>query len=780
MIVDTPPLGPPAAVAATRPASQVGKICFCGVAADFVDECIREFSNGARLFFGLIFLTAVAFIAIPPWQLLAEGPFSWAVKQPQSWQGAIEALVLAALIAAGFAANHKASFVAMVALPVLLYLRRHAVDIPLLIDLAYFEIVIGLGMAVRRVLHSPSPRGSSDYLQAFVLGFLAWSLAAWGMSALGFGSIKCLRALTLLLALPAVATRHSPLVVFLWRRMRAQDKASRICCGLLAAWMLVLFARSNVVLGYDPLWYGLRAEYVLDPGSSVFEPLGLVSPVNYFPKLYEIFLLPVSDLGDFSVIDGMTILLLLPILLCCRRLLHHLAVPERAHWAVLGLVATLPALANTAIGPKPDVIAMLFVLLAALAALDAVRLHSLAAFAWLTACAALACLAKLTAIPYVAALACTAMLSALRTPTTHAAAITEEIHAKRLAWLAFGAAIIVTAMVTARTWILTGVPTVGPDPLLHLWRVLGMDLREPAGTLQWLYPQNWSAVPGVLFDVLFRPHHDMLKMIITWIGNVWFWLGGVALGAVWMLGARRQKAPTPLPLAALVAAGAYLFICQGYDTRGSDGNYFIYAIVPAILVSAAAALVRVEANARIFRLVLSALAGFVFIQASYSFVSAGWAPGTRALDANFSRSWHDTRKLRRSTLAWAGLENIAKDLKQRSRGTRVIGYTADVAGMWLPARYEPIEQILWARPDYASSAQAFRRFLANQHIQGIVFPINADSVTFGGRPLVSSVVAEVVSELASTPGVRRVEDRSYFMLDISAIDVSESTLTDPR
>jgi hypothetical protein len=737
-----------------------------------VDGRIRESSSVTWIFSALVLLSAVAFIAIPPWQLLAEGPFSWAVEQAQCSQGAIEALFLATLIAAGFAANRSAWLVACVALPALLYLRRHAVDIPLLIDLAYFEIVVGLGMAIRRALRASSPNGSADYLHAFVLGFLGWSLVAWLMSALGWGSIADLRALTLVLAIPAVAARHTPFALFLWRRMRTQHTSARICCGLLAAWILVLFARSNVVVGYDPLWYGLRAEYVLDPGASVFETLGLVSPVNYFPKLYEVFLLPVSGLGDFSVIDGMTILLLLPLLLCCRLLLRQLRVPESGQWAALGLVATLPALANTAIGPKPDVIATLFVLLAALAALDAVRLRSSAALAWLFTCAMLACLAKMTAIPYAATLICVAVLSMWRARNAAATAIAVDAYPARMSWLALAIAFVVMALVTARTWVLAGVPTVGPDPLLRLWRAVGMDLREPAGTLQWLYPQDWSRVPGVLFDVIFRPQHDMPKMIITWIGNVWLWLGVVAVGAAWMLRVPRTVATASVPLAALVAAGAYLFIGQGYDTRGSDGNYFIYAIVPAILVSAAAALNRVEADARIFRLVLGCLAGFVFVQASYSFVSAGWAPGTRALDTNFGRSWHDTRKLRRSTLAWAGLENIGEDLKQRSRRTRVIGYTTDVSAMWLPARYEPIEQILWARPEYASNANAFRRFLANQRIDCIVFPVDVDSVKFGDEPLVSAVVADVVNQLASTPGVRRIADQRYYMLDISGIDAA--------
>ncbi|MFI4970457.1 MAG: hypothetical protein ACHP7D_09645, partial [Lysobacterales bacterium] len=98
----------------------------------------------------LALLAALACIAIPAWQLLGPGPFDWAVEQPFTWQGGLEALLLIALAATGCLLDRRWSVLVLVALPLAFYLRRHAVDMPLLIDLVYLEIVIGLGAFARR------------------------------------------------------------------------------------------------------------------------------------------------------------------------------------------------------------------------------------------------------------------------------------------------------------------------------------------------------------------------------------------------------------------------------------------------------------------------------------------------------------------------------------------------------------------------------------------------------------------------------------------------------
>src|SRR5690606_24301550 len=178
----------------------------------------------------------------------------------------------------------------------------------------------------------------------------------------------------------------------------------RIWGGLLAGWWLVLFARTKVALGYDALWYGLQPQHVLVPRHSIFESLGLVSPVHYYPKIYEMWLLPVSGLGDSSVICGMGILVMVLLLIACRAMMREVNLDEAIQMPALALIATLPALANVAGQPKPDVFATLFVLLSALAAARYIRRPSIDAASWAAACAAIACSAKLTAVPYIGTL----------------------------------------------------------------------------------------------------------------------------------------------------------------------------------------------------------------------------------------------------------------------------------------------------------------------------------------------------------------------------------------
>jgi hypothetical protein len=717
-----------------------------------------------------LLLSAIAFVAVPLYQLIVPGPFEWHVQTSRFWQGGLEALVLAALIAAGFAADRRIAWLGLIAVPAAFYLRRHAVDVPLLIDLAYLEIIIGLGMAVRRALRQEPARTGEDYLQAFVLGFLAWSLAAWTLSASGLGSIVQLRWLTLLAAVVACFGRTAPFTLFAWRRLRRQERATRLWCGVLAAWLLVLFARSNVVVGYDPLWYGLRAEQVLVSGHSLFEPLGLVSPVHYFPKLYEAFLLPVSRLHDFSVIDGVTILLLPLILLACLALMRRIAVPRHAHWPALALVATVPALANTAIGPKPDVISTLFVLLAALAALDWLARRSWAAALWMLACAGLACLAKLTAIPYAAALVLATLACAWRSPApTDGAAPSRD--ATRTAAIALAATLLVGGLVTARTWLLTGMPTIGPDPLVSLWRDFGMELREPAGTLRWAYPARWSELPAVVFDVLWRPQHDLQHMVITWIGNAWLWLALVALLARFASGRRmsRRTDAARLPLLALIAAGLYVFFGVGTGVRGSDGNYFLFALVPAIVVTAGAAFGRLEAQPRLLAAALACLPAFVAFQASYAFASAGWSAGTLAFDGRLNRTWQDLPLRKRQALDSTGLSRIAEYLAELPGSPRVVGSTAHSAGRWLAARYESIPQIALARPQYFESSLAFRRFLAAQHIQYLILPLPDEQESTQHFEMVPDVVVAAAAQLQALPGCRRVDDRRYYLLDFSRV-----------
>lgn len=708
-------------------------------------------------------------IGVTGWNLLwGGGPFLWHVAQPSSWHGALEALAVGALIAAGLAINRGAALALLVGLPVLLYLRRHATDVPLLLDLIVFEIVIGLGMALRRAAGLPRPTRSIDYLQALIAGLALWSVCAWAASALGFGSIKALRWLTLLLAIPAAFGGHRPLCLHVWRRIREQSRGTRIAYAALATWLLVLFVRGRYAIGFDSLWYGLRGEFVLAPSDSVFEPLGLVSPVYYFPKLYEMLLLPLSALGSNSALGGLTVLLLVPLLMTCRLLMQAVAVPVAAHAGLLGLIATLPALANLAPDPKPDVPATLFVLLAALFGLAWLRTRQWTALAWMAGATALACSIKMAAIPYAGVMVLTTLIAGLRgaaAPTDAAPAAAE----RRLAVVALVLALVTALFVLARTFVLAGLPTIGPDPLFKLWLALGFELREPAGTLAWTQVQNWREVPELIVDWLLRPQR-MPHVIVSWTGHAWLWMGLLALAAA-ALGLRRTAVvPRPWPLLGLVAIGLVLALGNRYLVRGGDGNYFLYALLPATILTGGAAFGRLASAPRAFAVALACLPAFATFQAGYSFVSAAWTPGTRAFDLEFGQSWRDLRRARNRELEWAGLTGIAAYLREADGRPRVIGAVESQAMNWLPARFEDVATISFSHPDYVATDTGLRRFVDRQRIDYLIAPLPD-----AGRkpPWTSDAFVALFKEARRTPGVRRFVDRRYELLDLSALTAAD-------
>lgn len=666
-----------------------------------------------------VFVLGLAFVlcAIVGWQLVVPGPFDWAIRMPAAWQGGIEAAVL--LIGLALAQRFtlpRWRYAASVAIAAL-YLRRHAVDVPLVLCLLYLEITLALGAAVARAAGAARPQCSEDYLRGFVLGISAWSVVAWSCAAIGLGTPVAMRVLTLLLLPFAFWARSRPLSLHLLTRSSSLALRERVLLSLLAGWALVLFARTNTTFSFDGLWYGLRPEYVLTADGSAFAPLSLVSPVYYFPKMYEMYLLPFAGLGDTSVVCGMTIALLGLLALAAARLLSRFGVESMgAKLALALLVSTLPAIANPALEPKPDLACALFLLLACLFGGDAVRQRDRSALAWAVAAAMLAVSSKLIAVPYLGMFAIAAIAAVWRVAPPVTAATLD-----RLGHIAMALALATSLFVMARTWLLAGVPTIGPDPLFKIWMAIGFELREPAGTLTWAMPQRWAEVPGLLVDWLLRPDR-MEHIAISWTGNVWLWLPLAAL----LLRTQRVRPDEAagahrLLAAGLIAAGIIVATGWSHHARGSDGNYFIAALVPALALGVAFAWRQLpQSPAR--RPLFAGIAVFALFQSLVAFVSASWTPGTRALDLEFDRSPRDAQPMTAAVLEHTGLSEIGAYLKAQPGVARVVGCAPFEAAVRLPARFEDFGAIAISHPDYVTSIETAVAFMRRFSIPYLLLP----------------------------------------------------------
>lgn len=722
------------------------------------------FGNDIAGALGLTVLAAVC-IGMLLWQLLAYDPFAWAIEQSQTWQGGIEAIGLILLLALAATFNSARWRLIVGGLVAMLYLRRHAVDVPLLVDVFYIEAIIAIGFVLRRRLGAVRMDTQLDYLGCLVLGLSVWSALAWTVSLFGFGSLHTLRWLSLLLALAAFALRPRPWIVFAHGQFTALGAAQRSIVGALLGWWLVLFARTNVVTGFDALWYGLRGERVLVAGGSAFDALGLVSPVYYFPKLYELFLIPVSALGDTSVIAGVTLGLFVFLLVTCNELLRELGVRSTlARLVCVAACATLPAVANIAVMAKPDLLAALLVLLGAVYGIRHVADRSNAAGLWMLACLILATQAKLTAVPYAGVLVLCVAACRLR-ERAQPVAMPASAALVREAALVLVLSVVVAALVTWRTFALTGMPTIGPDPLFRIWQWLGFSLHAPAGTLDWTRPQDWPDVPALVVDILFRPQ-VLPHMVISWVGNVWLWLGAIAATGLLV----RARAPidastrnASVAAGSLALTGVAMLLGWRYSARGGDGNYFIAAVVPAILVLFAAAWRAVSARCATRNALLLSLAAFCTLQASYAFVSAGWAPGTRGFDLEFTESPRDRKRQDRHAFQAAGIARIAEHLRAVPGLPHVVGYVSGTAGLRLAATYEDLWSVGYSHPEYLQSERTFLDFLRELRIRHVVLPNEFPSAD--PSDVISKAVFDAMEDLRRDGRARVIIDRKYTLYE---------------
>jgi len=728
----------------------------------------------------LMVVSAAAFVTIPTWQLLEFGPFSWHVRLPEYWQGGLEALVLCSVLVLAQTLTRRPARIVVSILASELFLRRHGVDLAVAVDLVYFEICFGLGALAMRSCGPAGPDTVVSYLRCFIAGFCLWSTAAWSMSALGYGGVHQLRWLSVVLLMVAAAARCKPWLLFVEQRVSCLPTRARWLAAVPLAWILLSFAHSATVIGSDALWYGLRGDRVLVGDGSAFSAEGLVAPVYYFPKIYELFLVPLSGLGSNSVVSGISILLLAFLVAVSYALLAPLGLRDK-FGRLLGatLVMTLPAIANSALNPKPDIFAAFLLIFAWLNAARFLASRDRVSLLWFVSSLLLAVQAKLTAIPYAGILLLVTMMSMLRYRVANAAAHTPLPHDGARACLARTTLIlvmIVCAFATARTLLLAGMPTIGPDPLVALWQKLGFSLAFPVGTGRWSFPHDWSDVPALALDLLFRPQRTG-HVMITWTGNCWLWLAlAAALASLPIFSRTRtgfasrsgdNDAQNALPGIALMLTGFAVMLCWGYQVRGGDGNYFIAGVVPAILIGMAAVWSRVCDSTLLRRSLIAVVALFCLHHGAYSLISAEWASGTRTFDFDFTRSPRQFAQESARLFQANGLARIEAYLRSEPDWPRVVGCTGleNSLGMRLSARFEDVGSISWDRPEFTDTPEHFIAFLKQAQVGYLLVPRsdNASVPCIGGH-----VIIDVAAGLNSRGAAPVVHDEGYDLYAISA------------
>jgi hypothetical protein len=750
------------------------------------------------VFVALSLLLALAFQVIPAITVFVEGIYAKKLQHSVFVESATELVVLLALQLLFL--HFKRVFVLTWLLTTFLYLRLHHVLIPALCALIYLEIVVMIGHAFLRLVGLPKREREPGALEAFVAGTIAWVSAALFVSFIGVGSIEELRILTIILAaasLPAWRLRQT--LSFGWiNGLFCGNYQRRASLSFLALLILAQHAKTNNSPGADSLWYGLRPERVLFGENSFYDNLGLVHPVHYYPKLLEVFLAPLSDLGDYSFILCGNVMLFSLLLFVVYRFALSVSLSSKLALITTCVLGSIPGAANMASSAKPDVASWLFMSLAAYFLWMSLRTPPNSSWLLGLAAISISLSVKLTALFYTPLLAigylcATGVLIAARRASTAKELVADLLPATRQYIIVLSLSIFALCGFWARTYSATGYPVMH-EVSRPLWSFLGFELKYPyylqkTGKGDSLIEMGIGRLLEKWSFLLFGQGGDKNvdgndHWFMLWPGNIVAFLL-VLIFLAWSLRIiprRISRAPLVL-MAAPTALGALYF--SSIYKNGGDGNYFVFPVIIAAL-ACLQYLAQASSKSRLWLGLPMVI--FIPLQFTLMLVShESWQVGTGRFNFDLTKSFIDSPQYDESTLRRLDAWDIELYFREHAKNRRCIGFVRKRLWRSFSCGYESFEEmsrfhnenIKWPSgklPPF-SNAKAFLEYLDWANIEYIIMPEDG-RLPRGKRPalealrLLGGEELVVVRTPAPKRRLRRSEGRhntGLLLYDISGV-----------
>lgn len=248
------------------------------------------------------------------------------------------------------------------------FLWVHRAFLPLLVSLLWMLALLLLGellLILGRRRGAPVSLDLTHVSQNFLTGAALWICLVCFFSLFGFGGPGFIRRMALSVAL------LSGLGLFLFRRAgllplaavelpveRASKGRERTVWLLVFTLLLLHAGRMNITLDYDSLHYGLRSFYVLDNGHGIYENLGAVNAVYFYPKGMELLVLPLSGTASYGFVLGFSFWCGVFLLLLIRSAAGRCFGREAGTAAML-FTACIPGVMNLTSSAKADILTLL-------------------------------------------------------------------------------------------------------------------------------------------------------------------------------------------------------------------------------------------------------------------------------------------------------------------------------------------------------------------------------------------------------------------------------------
>jgi len=621
--------------------------------------------------------------------------YSWQLKQPETIEGGILLLIiLFSYILINRFINTSYSLV-LVALITVLYLMNTNLLLPIVLTILYFEVFFSIGSYVNVKMYANTNRDElAFYLRSFLIGFVIWCIINLVLALIGFGTINVIRVTTIILFVLSIQKGfNKPFSFFLIESLNRFSKKEKDIISLIMVLVLSLLSKSNTAIDYDSIWYGLRPQYVLVGDNSFFDNLGLVQFIHFYPKLFEFFTLPLSNLSDYSFIYCINIIFFIFSIILIFKILDSLI--KKTFYSLVGTVmlATIPAFANISTTAKPDIFSVFLILLGVYHLLNFIYKNKSEELLFGLSSLVLSLGGKSTSflyIPFILFGFLIVMIIGIKKHNKQYLLLDNLDKAKSYYWLLI-TSLIIFSLTLYRTFKLTGYP-VYPSGL-SLWNKLGFETKYPVTSVHNVDGLEINiSLSGVIerwYKLLLDPK-DYAHIIMLWTGNLLVFMAFLLIILFLYKKCKLTDSYTNLLLLFIAPVMLIGIFFATFMQNAGDGNYFLIPIILSFIWIYT--FIRKNVVSMIFQkwFTIGVLI-FLPVQLTLTFVShSSWQWGTQEFTSNLSVYQKESNEV---FFENNGLTEIEKYIENVPYNTRSIGFGNEQVLHHLPTRYEHITGI---------------------------------------------------------------------------------------
>jgi len=698
------------------------------------------------------------------------GIYSWHISRPQVYESGIIVLSIFVFLTIVSVFSKKVNVFAIInLLVILIFLRLYGCLIPALATIVYFEIIISVGLFTKKIFGQRSTYTGLNYINSFTIGLVIWLLCALFLSMIGAGRFNHLRIMTIVIGcMSYLKGFNKPLIYKIFSDFNNSQKYTRIMYIFIEIIIVIQLAKSNISFNHDCLWYGLRPEFVLIGEHSFYDYLGLNQFVFYYPKMMELFYVPLSNLGDYSFIYSANTYVYFMILLVVFIIGTHMNLSKNQSLFCTLLISCIPAISNMASTSKTDLFTTLLMLIGVANIIIFVKVSNIKYIIFSFVPLVLSFGSKYTSILYVPfVLIGLFILLIYKLRIKELVLDLKQILKNKFEILIFLLSCIDLFGILFRTYKITGYPFLlgESNKIYKIFEALGFRFRYPFYLKEFMQRTRVESIAfgnilERIYIVLLNPQ-KLLKILTAWYGNIGFFLIVCTLASI-VLYMVKPKFKIMLLFSPIISFGLFLMLIY---RNGGDGNYFIFPVIIIIIVNFQ--YIFTQVTSKVFKKsICILLLLFIPLQTFYTFVSHGsWKTGLTRDNISITRDIIDTDDWRYKQINKLGMNRIIEYIEPFSNKSRILAQGIEKEPVWLlKGRVERIDK-------------AFGRYLGISGVlkdKGKLFEyLDYTNIDFIILPndyeYIDDVFKDLFIELKEDKRSFLLIDKRYMLLDISQI-----------